>query len=204
VSQELKAQEYEVRLVEKQKAIEVERSEIERKELELEATVKKAADAQKYQTQAEAEADSFRVQAKAKAKAEALRVEGAAEVEIMKAKGAAKSAGMKQKAEAWREYNEAGVYQMFIDVLPELAKNVSEPLSKVEKIVLIGDGGDAGVSKITREVAGVLAQMPEVVESLTGVDIKKLLQNVPAMAKNYKEKGGASKPVSDQQPGDSA
>ncbi len=186
VSQELKAKEYEVRLVEKQKAIEVERSEIERKELELESTVKKAADAQKYLVQAEAEADSFRVQAEAKAKAEATKVQGAAEVEIMRAKGAAVSTGMKSKAEAWREYNEAGVYQMFIDVLPELAKNVSEPLSKVEKIILIGDGKDAGISRITREVGGVLAQMPEVVESLTGVDIKKLMQNLPALAKKKK------------------
>ena len=102
---------------------------------------------------------------------------------------------MKSKAEAWREYNEAGVYQMFIDVLPELAKNVSEPLSKVEKIVLIGDGKDAGISQITREVGSVLAQMPEVVESLTGVDIKKLMQNLPALAK--KKKANSETPAGD-------
>jgi flotillin len=192
VSQELKTKEYEVRLIEKQKAIEVERSEIERRELELESTVKKSADAQKYQVQAEAEADSFRVQEAAKAKAEATRVQGAAEVEIMRAKGAAVSIGMKSKAEAWREYNEAGVYQMFIDILPELAKNVSEPLSKVEKIILIGDGKDAGVSRITREVGAVLAQMPEVVESLTGVDLKKLMQNLPALAKKHKADSDAA------------
>ena len=201
VSQELKTQEYEVRLIEKRKSIEVERSEIERKELELEATVKKAADAQKYQAQAQAEADSFRVQAEANAKAEAIKVQGAAEVEVMRAKGAAVSVGMKSKAEAWREYNEAGVYQMFIDVLPQLAKNISEPLSKVEKIILIGDGQDAGVSRITREIGNVLAQMPEVVESLTGVDIKKLAQNLPGLAK--KQKGHPSSQAGDR-PGGSA
>jgi len=192
VSQELKAKEYEVRLIEKEKAIELERNEIERRELELESTVKKAADAQKYQARAEAEAESFRVQEEAKAKAEAIRVQGAAEVEVMKYKGAAQSTGMKQKAEAWREYNEAAVYQMFIDVLPELAKAVSEPLSKVDKIVLIGDGQSSGASKITREVAQVLSQMPEVLESLTGVDIKKLMENLPQLAKSQKKKSGGT------------
>lgn len=182
VSQDLKTQEYQVRLIEKEKAIEVEKMEIERREHELEATVKKAADAQKYQIQAEAEA-----------RAEAMKVEGAAEVELMKAKGAAQSVGMKQKAEAWREYNEAAVYQMFIDVLPQLARAVSEPLSKVDKITLIGTGDGAGASKITGEVAGVLAQMPAVLESLTGVDIKKLLEHLPEIAKNRKAKAEAAK-----------
>ncbi|MFH1755180.1 MAG: SPFH domain-containing protein [Candidatus Latescibacterota bacterium] len=192
LSRDLKVKEYEVRLIEKQKAIEVERNEIQRKELELEATVKKTADAQKYQAQSQAEADSFRVQEEAKAKAEAIRLEGAAEVEVMKYKGAATSTGMKQKAEAWREYNEAAVYQMFIDALPELARAVSEPLSKVEKIVLIGDGQSSGAARITREVAAVIAQMPEVMESLTGVDMKKLLQNIPEIAKSHKKKSGGS------------
>ncbi len=186
ISQDLKTQEYQVRLIEKQKAVEVEKSEIERRELELEATVRKAADADKYKAQADAEAESYRIQAEAKARAEAMKVEGAAEVDLMRAKGAAQSVGMKQKAEAWREYNEAAVYQMFIDVLPQLARAVSEPLSKVEKIVLIGDGQSSGASRITAEVANVLSQMPEVLESLTGVDIKKLLQDLPEIVRNRK------------------
>ncbi|NIM20544.1 MAG: flotillin [Candidatus Latescibacteria bacterium] len=197
VSEELKAQEYQVRLIEKEKSIEIEQKEIARRELELESTVKKEADARKYQAQSEAEAESYRVEAEAKAKAEAMKVEGAAEVEVMRAKGAAQSVGMKQKAEAWREYNEAAVYQMFIDVLPQLAKNVSEPLSKVEKIVLIGDGKGAGASRITNEVASVLAQMPEVLESLTGVDIKKLLQNLPEIAKRQKAETDVATPPPD-------
>lgn len=66
---------------------------------------------------------------------------------------------------------------MFIEVLPKIAQSVSEPLSKVDKIIMVGNGAD-GASKITGQVAGVLAQLPEVVESLSGVDIKKLLQNL--------------------------
>ncbi|GAH70707.1 unnamed protein product, partial [marine sediment metagenome] len=47
------------------------------------------------------------------------------------------------------------------------------PLSKVDKIVVIGGDKGLGTSKITAQVAEILAQMPEVVKSLTGVDLKK-------------------------------
>jgi flotillin len=66
---------------------------------------------------------------------------------------------------------------MYLSMLPELAKAVSEPLSKVDKIVVIGGGEKSlGTAKITAQVAEVLAQMPEVVKSLTGVDLKKYFQ----------------------------
>jgi flotillin len=40
-------------------------------------------------------------------------------------------------------------------------------------------GGDKslGTTKITGQVAEILAQMPDVVKSLTGVDLKKFLQD---------------------------
>ncbi len=58
---------------------------------------------------------------------------------------------------------------MVIQKLPELARAVSEPLAKVDKIVMVGDA--TGTSKLTGQVAGVLAQLPAVVESLTGVKL---------------------------------
>jgi len=66
---------------------------------------------------------------------------------------------------------------MFIDVLPEIARSVSEPLSKVDKIVMVGNGAD-GASKITGQVANVMAQLPDVVKSLSGFDLKKMLENI--------------------------
>ena len=69
------------------------------------------------------------------------------------------------------------IYKMVIDALPELARDVSEPLSKIEKIVMVGSGdGSIGVSKITEQVAQVMAQLPTVVESLSGIDLTKLLE----------------------------
>ena len=178
MNQKLKKEEYEIRLVEKEQAIKLEDKEILRKEKELESTVKKAADAMKYQTEVEAEAESVRLGTKAKGRALAIKHEGMAEAEVIQAKGDAEAKAMEKKAESWSKYNQAAIYQMFIDMLPELAKNVSEPLSKVEKIVMLGNGAD-GASKITGQVASVMAQLPEVVKNLSGVDLTQLLHKLP-------------------------
>jgi flotillin len=169
-----KAEEADVRIVEKKKAVELEEMEIKRKEKELEATVKRPA-----------EAESYRSEMEAKGRAVAKKLEGSAEADILRAKILAEAEGMKKKAESWNQYNQAAIYQMFIEVLPELAKSVSEPLSKVEKIVVVGGSGDSslGASRVTGEVARVLAQLPTIVESLGGEDLKKLLTNLSTMRK---------------------
>ena len=76
MNQQLKKEEYEVRLIEKEQAIKVADKEILRKEKELESTVKKTADAMKYQAEAEAEATSHKLGAAAKGKAAAIKHEG--------------------------------------------------------------------------------------------------------------------------------
>jgi len=177
LSQQIKKEEATMKAIEKAEAIKIEELEIARREKELEATVIKPADARKYQIKAEAEAEEYRIQAEAKGKAEAVRVEGEAEAELMKKKGLAEAEAMTKKAEAWEKYNQAAVLEMYLKTLPDLAKAISEPLSKVDKIVIIGGGDKSlGTSKITGQVAEVLAQMPDVVESLTGVDLRKYLQ----------------------------
>jgi len=182
---ELKKAEYETRIVEKTSAIKVEKLEIERRELELESSVKKPAAARKYQIEAEAEADKVRVVLEAEGKAEAHKLEGAAGVEVKRAEGIsrieytrnlgkAEADAMTAKAEAYKGYNEAATAQMFLEKLPELARAVAEPLSKVDKIIMVGNGAD-GASKLTGQVASVLAQMPDVVEAISGIDLKKML-----------------------------
>jgi flotillin len=177
LSQQIKKEEAKMKAIEKEEAIKIEELEISRREKELESSVVKPADARKYQIKAEAEAEEFRIQAEAKGKAEALRMEGEAEAEIIKKKGLAEAESMLKKAQSWEKYNQAAVLEMYLKTLPDLAKAVSEPLSKVDKIVIIGGGDKSlGTSKITGQVAEVLAQMPDVVKSLTGVDLKKYLQ----------------------------
>jgi len=84
---------------------------------------------------------------------------------------------MLKKAQAWDRYNQAAILENYLNILPDLAKAVAEPLSKVDKIVLVGGEKGTGSTKITAQVAEVLAQMPDVVKSLTGVDFKKYLKD---------------------------
>ena len=72
---------------------------------------------------------------------------------------------------------------MLIKVMPEIAGRISEPLSKMEKMVIInsGNGPGGGASKLTGDVTQIMAQLPPVLESLTGVKFEKLLQQIPAL-----------------------
>jgi flotillin len=98
---------------------------------------------------------------------------------------------MKKKAESWSQYNQAAVYQMLIDALPDIAKSVSEPLSKVEKIVIVGgQDGSLGASRVTGEVAKILAQLPTIIESLGGGELKKLVSDLSARQKDGEDKSG--------------
>jgi flotillin len=176
LSQEIKKEEAKVKLIEKEEAIKIEELEISRREKELDSTVIKPADARKQQIKAEAEAEEYRIQAEAKGKAEAIKLEGVAEAEKIKHKGLAEAEAMLKKSQAWERYNQAAIMENYFNILPDLAKAVSEPLSRIDKIVLVGGDKGTGSSKITSQVAEILAQMPEVVKSLTGVDLKKYLK----------------------------
>jgi len=92
---------------------------------------------------------------------------------------------MQAKAESFKQYNEAAVIEMIVRVLPEVAGRISEPLSKTEKMVIInsGSGPGGGASKLTGDVTQIIAQLPPVLESLTGVKFEKLLEQVPALKK---------------------
>lgn len=212
----VKAEEVQVNIVEKQKQIELQQQEIMRRQRELEATVQKPADAERYRVETLANATKFQLEteaagaataAKAKgfasadvakatgvAEAEANKARGLAEAAVIEAQGKATASAMQAKAESFKQYNEAAVIEMIVRVLPEVAGKVSEPLSKTEKMVIInsGNGPGGGASKLTGDVTQIIAQLPPVLESLTGVKFEKLLEQVPAlknaMAKDDKEK----------------
>ena len=193
--QKVRAEEVQVEVVERQKAIEVQQQEALRRERELEATVRKPAeaeqyriktiaDAQLYEREAEAKAQAAVIRAKGEAEAQAERMRGLAQAQIIQAQGEAEAAAMRQKAGAWASYNQAAILDKLLEQLPAIAAAVSEPLSKTEKIVVIGGGnGDSstGVSRVTRDVTQIIAQMPEAVEALTGIDILSSLQNLAAI-----------------------
>src|SRR5690606_39400072 len=66
----------------------------------------------------------------------------------------------------------------------DLVRALSEPLSKVDKITVVstGDGhGGAGVNRVTGDMTTVLAQVPALVETLTGVNVQDLMRHVPRL-----------------------
>lgn len=203
----VKAEEVQVTIVEKQKQIELQEQEILRKQRELEANVQKPADAERYRVETLANATRFQLEAEAAgtasaskvkglanadvakatglAEAEAQKARGLAEAAIIEAQGRATAEAMKQKAESFKQYNEAAVVEMIVRILPEVAGKISEPLGKTEKIVIInsGSGTGGGASKLTGDVTQIMSQLPPVLESLTGVKFEKLLEQVPALKK---------------------
>ena len=69
---------------------------------------------------------------------------------------------------------------MMVDVLPKLAEAIAAPLAKTDRITIVGGGGDGGtgLSGITGDVARMMAQIPPVAESLTGVKISDVIARV--------------------------
>jgi flotillin len=203
----VKAEEVQVNIIEKQKQIELQQQEILRKQRELEANVQKPADAERYKVETLANARKFQLEAEASgaaaaskatgfanaevakatgiAEAEAQKARGLAEAAIIEAQGKATAEAMLMKADSFKQYNEAAVIEMIIRILPEVAGKISEPLSKTEKMVIInsGNGTGGGASKLTGDVTQIVAQLPPVIEALTGIKFEKLLEQVPSLRK---------------------
>ncbi|MEG0286889.1 MULTISPECIES: flotillin family protein [Vagococcus] len=189
--QKVVAQEMEVKVIERQKQIELEEKEITRREKQYDSEVKKKADADRYAKEqealamkakevAEAEAEKFRVEAMAEANAAQVRMDGQAKADAILAQGQAQAEAKAKIAEAFKQYGEAAVLSMVIEMLPELVKEASQPLGNIEKITVVdtGQGGkDSGANKITNYATNLLASSQETLKETTGLDVKELLES---------------------------
>src|SRR3954466_6443738 len=148
--QQVRAQELQVEIIERQKAIELMQAEVDRRTRELEAEIVEPALARAREITAISEANREDLAAIGAGEADALRLKGLAEAEAMAA-----------KARSWGDYNEAAITDRVLSILPELAAAVSAPLAQAEKIVMISGGGNGsdgvGASRITRDVTNVMA-----------------------------------------------
>src|SRR5436190_3779073 len=169
--QQVRAEELKVEIVERQKTIELMQAEVERRKRELEAEIVEPALAKAREITAVADAHREEVAATGAGEADALRLKGLAEAEAMAA-----------KAQSWGDYNEAAITDRVLEILPALASAVSAPLAQTEKIVMIGGNGSSpGASKITKDVTQVVAELPEVLEALTGLKLNELAKRVPGV-----------------------
>ena len=163
----------------------------------LDAEIRAKADAERYRQQQEAEADLYKRQKEAEARryeqeqeaeaamkiaeaqkfareqeAEGIAAVGKAEAEAIRAKALAEAEGIDKKAEAMRKYGEAAVVEMVMAALPEIAKNVAEPLSKVDKITMYGEGNSA---KLLADIVNGTTQVTEGISAGMGIDLKSLI-----------------------------
>ncbi len=207
--QQVIAESVRVTEVEKNAQIKVQQAEIQRRELELQATIQKAAEAERRRVETVAEAERQRLileaqgqadaakargsgeadanRARGLADAEVIRARGLAEAEVIRAKGEAEADAMKVKAAAFHEYNQAAVLDKLLTGMPEIVRAIAEPLSKVDKVTIISTGGDGnhngvGASRLTGDVMNMVAQVPALFELLSGTRIGDLMSNIPALA----------------------
>lgn len=202
-NQKVKAEEVQIEVVAKKKQIEVQQQEISRKEKELDATVRKPAeaeqhrirtlaDARQYQLQTEASGEAAAIRQRGEGEAEAARAKGLAQADVIREQGFSEAEATQKKSDAWRTYTQAAIIQQIVDALPKIASAVAQPLSKTERIVVINSGGDgqgSGASRVTGDVTKIMAELPATVEALTGVNLATLLKNLPALQQAQEEQG---------------
>ncbi len=206
--QQVVAEAVKVTQIEKEAQVKVQEAEIKRRELELQATVQKAAEADRRRVETVAEAERQRLileaqgqadaartkglgdaeatRARGLAEAEVIKARGLAEAEVIRAKGEAEADAMKVKAAAYHEYNQAAVLDKLLTGMPEIVRALAEPLSKVDKVTIVstGDGanGGLGASRLTHDIMNMAAQVPALFELLSGTHISDLMNRVPTMA----------------------
>ncbi|XP_071519695.1 flotillin-1 isoform X5 [Panulirus ornatus] len=172
--QKIKEEQMQIKVVERAQEILIQDQEIQRREKELEATVKQPADSEKFKLEKLAEAARNKTMLEAEAEAEALRVKGEAEAYAVEAKAKAEALIMQQKADAQKEYKEAAMLEMYLDTLPKVAAEVAAPLSQAKKLTMVSSGqSEIGAAKLTGEVMEIIAHVPAMVKNMTGVDVTK-------------------------------
>ena len=180
-----------------QRQAELKQHEVEVEKQKLEAEIRAKADAERYRQQQEAEAALFKRQKDAEAaryeqeqkaeaerkiaeaqkfareqEAEGIAAVGKAEAEAIRAKALAEAEGIDKKAEAMKKYGEAAVIEMVMQTLPEIARHVAEPLSRVDKITMYGDGNSA---KLLEDIITGTSQVTEGITQSMGIDVKSLV-----------------------------
>lgn len=176
---------------------ELKKQEVEIAKQKLDAEIRAQADAERYRMEQQAQADLYKRQKEAEAQryeeeqaaearkkaaeaakyakeqeAAGIAAVGRAEAEAIQAKALAEAEGIDRKAEAMKKYGEAAMIEMVMKALPEIAKNVAEPLSKVDKITMYGEGNSA---KLLTDIINGTTQITEGLTQGMGIDVKSLL-----------------------------
>ena len=149
---------------------------------QLDAEVRRPAEAERFRVEQEAEgkrnAAIYEAEAERERRAkmaEAVELEGRADAEAIRAKGEAEAEARRKNAEAFQLYGDAAVIDLLTGVLPDIVRGASEPLSEIEKMTVISTDG---ASSLTKSVATNLEQGLQVGSDLTGIDLRGLFSRL--------------------------
>ena len=190
-----------------EKETELKEKEVALREKQLDAEVRKQADADKYKAEITAEAqkqvtiqnaqadlekakqeaqakieiakankeaaelEAQAIRAKAIAEADGIKAKLEAEAAGIEAKGIAEAKGIEEKAEAQAKMQQASVVEMIINKLPDIAKEVSTPLSNIDSITMYGDQSTQLIESGTQKIDKIL----KVAQDSLGVDLKSVV-----------------------------
>lgn len=198
------------------KKVELAERQADVRERELNATVKKQAEADRYAAEQAAEADLYKrtkqaeaarierqnqsdaelysaqkdaegIKAKATAEAEATRLKGEADGASEKSRGEGIAAGVKAQAEAYNGMeNPYLLANRYIDIMPKVAEEVAKPLTAVDSIKMYGSGN---AQKLVKETTAIVDQVASGLKDSTGVDLPSLLSGL--LAKSDMDAGSA-------------
>jgi flotillin len=203
--QQVVAEAVRVTEVERLAQIKVQQAEVQRRELELQATTLKGAEAERQRLVLESQGQALATKTRGVAEAEVVRARGQAEAEAIRAKGEAEAEAMKLKAAAYHEYNQAAVLDRLLTSMPEMVRAMAEPLSKVDKVTIVSTGtsdsgsnaNGIGANRLTSEMVNMAAHVPALFELLSGMSIGDLMDRVPALATKDNTSANGAKANSD-------
>jgi flotillin len=188
--QQVVAEQIKIEQVNREGQIQVQTLEVQRRERELESTVVKQAEAERRKIELLADAERERVIREAAGRAEANRVQGQAtaeverltgqaEADVVRAKGQAEAEAMQVRAEAYSHYNQAAMLDKLLTAMPEMAQALSQSLAAVDRITIVSTGdGSKGASSLTNEIARMVAQVPEIFETITGMKVSDIMDRL--------------------------
>ncbi|MGJ9383747.1 SPFH domain-containing protein [Salipaludibacillus sp. CF4.18] len=202
--QQVTGEEMQIKIIERDKQIELEEREIKRREKQYDAEVRKKADADRYEQEQKAEANKvqqmraaeasqYQIETEARAQADSERLRGEADASVIRnrgeaeatvilKKGEAEAEAKKMLAEAFDKYGDAAKLSMILEMLPAYAREIAAPLSAIDSVTVVDTGGSSkdgggGAGKMSSYVTDLMATLPENLKAASGIDVQDLLEN---------------------------
>jgi len=191
-------------LIQTEKDNEVAAKAAELRQTELDAEVKRPAEARRFEIEqhaaaekaqriAEAEAQARTVElqgdaqkkaqiAAAEADSQSTRLRGEADAEAIRLKGDAEAEAIEKRAEALAKMDTVGQLELILDKMPAIVEAAARPLADAN-VTLIGSDTDSITQSVTKSATGALTA----IKSTTGIDIAGMLGNIGAPAEEVVE-----------------